>query len=125
MKLKNLVIALLALLFSAGLSTHASAQEWRYYRHYRYSDKCCKDDDCRRDRYYYKPFRRGCNFGWRREAYAHCCDSSENNGKYCHTYRNYSHYDGRGYYRYYNRYNRFYYDRYYDDNFRPQVDDNK
>ncbi len=138
MKLRNLVIALLTLLFSTGISTHTNAQEWRYYRHYSRSGTFCKEDnEYRGGKYNYKPFRRGCNFGWRRDFYAHCFDNNcckegkegkeckeGKDGKYAHTVKECDR-DGRGYYHYYDGNNRYYYDHYYDDNYRPQVDNNK
>lgn len=46
-------------------------------------------------------------------------------GKYYHTYKNYDRQDDKGYVKYYDDHNKIYYNKGYDDNYRPQVDANK
>ncbi len=128
MKFRNLVIALLVLISSFSAvkveAQHYCCSQDRYcsHQHHYY-------DGCYRRNVMFRWFRRGCNFGWRRDFYGYNAkaDSFYNNlnAKYHHTYKDADHYDRDGYHRYYHHYNRYYYDRYFDDNFRPQVDDNK
>jgi len=125
MSFKNIFIALLILLFSAGVCSTANAQEWRYYKWYHHDD----DGPYHKERYYYRPYHHGfLGMGWRRDwrdSYAHEDNSFDDYAKYVHTYKNYDHEETPGYHRYYHMYKRYYYDRYYNDNYHSQVDDNK
>ena len=136
MKFKNLVIALIIILFSAVMPANTNAQEWSRYEyfktHHYYPEYAW------RGRSLFGFLHWGWKAGYRRDFY-YCnsrydstfkawddeYDNMHKDGKYYHTYRKDARYDGEGYHRYYHNYNRYYYDRYYDDNFRPQVDDNK
>lgn len=123
MKFRHLIIAIALLLFCTGLNTDAQAQGWRDHSYCK-ARNCCNDGHYR-GKYYHRFMKRSCNFGYRRDYYAKA-DSffKEREGKYYHTYKKQDD-DNEGYYHYYRNNNKLYYDRYFDDNYRPQVDNNK
>ena len=149
MKLRNIILTVLVMLFITGFSSKASAQEWRWREGY-YAHHHSADAGWNKDHHYYRPWGGGIfNWGWGWGCRDYCYDNYRCDDSSYHEYMDkfyndfYKDYKTRrpSYYRYYDdasddRYTHHYYhnyrDRFYDDyyhryrdNYRPEVDNNK
>jgi hypothetical protein len=146
MKIRNLFTLMLVILFSAGMSSTTSAQEWRWREKY-YNEHHRADDGWYKDHgYYYRPwlggiFNWGWGAGWRDYYYDHYTSDDSSYHEYLDKYYNdfyrdykehhpfyYRYYDDDKYTEHYRNYRDRFYDDYYHryrDNYRPEVDNNK
>ena len=143
MRLRNMIMAVVVMLFLFGISSKTNAQEWEGWRHRYYRDHHPRDVKWSDDHYYYRPwgggiFNWGWGWGWRgyyydnyhsdHTAYRDYVEKHHND--YYRDYRehrdhNYRYFDDdndRNNYRYHYR---DYWHRFHDDNYRPEVDNNK
>ena len=118
MKRSRSVIACFMLLFLYGIGAPTTASAWKRYK---YCEKHSCKDGCYRDQRIW-PLR-----GSSHKTYKAADEGSNKEiaGKYYHTYKNYDRNDDKGLVKYYDNHNKIYYNKGYDDNYRPEVDGNK